>query len=204
MSGQGRPRGRRAGGGDTRAELLQAASDEFAAHGLDATSLRGVARRAGVDPSLLHHYFASKEALFVEVVSSSDLLPGVQAALADPGRDQAAQALVRTMLGVWARLHARGLLRVVVGAVVRSEAARTVLRETVLRGAVLPLVHRFEVDQPERRASLVASQMVGLLVTRYVVGIEPLASAPDEQVVADIAPTLHRYLFDPLPEPPDR
>lgn len=201
MSARGRPRGRRAGGADTRGQLVAAASLEFAEHGLESTSLRGVARRAGVDPSLVHHYFDSKDSLFAEAVTTSDLLPGVQDALASAQRDDAAETIVRTVLTVWGRLHARGLLRAVLGAAVRSEAARTMLRETILRRAVLPMVQRLGVDEPERRASLVAAQVIGLGMARYVIQVEPLASADDDEVVADIAPAIHRYLFDPLAAP---
>ena len=99
-------------------------------------------------------------------------------------------------------MEGRGGLRAVVASVARSEVARTLLRETVLRRLLLPLVRRLEVDEPERRASLVASQLIGLGMIRYIVRLEPLASADDETVVAEIAPTVARYLFDPLPPLP--
>lgn len=193
-----RPRGRRAGGADTRGELLAAASLEFAEHGLDRTSMRGIARRAGVDPSLVHHYFTSKEALFAESLAVSEVVPGVASQLAGVGATDAAETLVRTLLRVWGRLDSRGVLQAVLGSVVRSEAARAVLRDMVLRRVLDPLTERLGVDEPARRASLVASQMTGLALVRYVLRVEPLASASEEEVVADVAPTVHRYLFGAL------
>ncbi|MFC3690106.1 TetR family transcriptional regulator [Aquipuribacter hungaricus] len=197
-----RPRGRRAAGADTRGELLAAASAEFAEHGLDGTSMRGVARRAGVDPALVHHYFSSKEELFTESVVTAQYLPLAARSLSGVTREDAAETLVRTVLLVWGRLDGRGALRAVVASVARSEVARDLLRELVLRRLLLPLVRRLEVDEPERRAALVASQVVGLGMVRYVVRVEPLASADDETVVAEVAPTVARYLFGPLPPLP--
>lgn len=176
-----------------------AAAAEFAEHGLDGTSMRGVARRAGVDPALVHHYFASKEELFTESVVAAQYLPVALRALSDVSREDAAETVVRTVLAVWGRMDGRGGLRAVVASVVRSEAARDLLRELVLRRLLLPLTWRLGVDEPERRAALVASQVIGLGMVRYVVEIEPLASADDETVVAEIAPAVHRYLFHPLP-----
>ncbi len=196
-----RRRGRRAAGADTRGELLAAAATEFGEHGLDGTSMRGVARRAGVDAKLVHHYFGSKEELFTESVVSVQYLPVAVRALADVSRDDAAETLVRTLLSLWGRMDGRGTLRAVVASVVRSEMARDLFRELLLRRLLLPLVRRLEVDEPERRAGLVASQVIGLGMVRFVLKIEPLASADVETVVAEVAPTVARYLFDPLPPP---
>lgn len=193
-----RRRGRRSDGADTRGELLVAASQEFAAHGLDGASLRGIARRADVDPSLVHHYFSSKEELFTESLALPVDLAGITMEVVAAGRDDAAEHVVRALLMVWGRMDGQGLLRAVVGSVVRSELVRDLVRELVLRRLLVPMTTGLGVDQPERRASLVASQMVGLGMVRYIIRVEPLASATDEEVVTDVAPTVHRYLFDPL------
>lgn len=197
-----RPRGRRAAGADTRGELLVAAAAEFAEHGLDGTSMRGVARRAGVDAALVHHYFGSKEELFTESVVSVQYLPVAAEALAHVGPDDAAETVVRTVLAVWGRMDGRGGLRAVVASVVRSEVARDLMRELVLRRLLRPMVSRLGVDEPERRTALVASQVIGLGMVRYILRIEPLASADDDTVVSEIAPVVHRYLFEPLPPVP--
>lgn len=194
-------RGRRTDGSDTRALILTAAGEEFGEKGFHGASMRAVARRAGVDPALVHHYFDGKEDLFVAVVglptAPSQIVDRVLAA----GRDGAAEQLVLAMITVWGELSARRRLVALIGGLTSSELSRRALRDFVSTRLLVPVTEGFGVDQPQRRAALVASQMVGLGVVRYVVRLEPLAGAPAWQVVADIAPTVHRYLFDPLPEP---
>ncbi|WP_380167422.1 TetR family transcriptional regulator [Jannaschia sp. R86511] len=194
-------RGRRTDGSDTRAEIVAAAGEEFGEKGFHGASLRGIARRAGVDPALVHHYFDGKEDLFVAVVGLPARPADVVARVLAAGREGAAEQLVLTLLSVWGELAARRRLVALLAALTGSELTRRTLREFVLAQLLLPIAEGFGVDQPHRRASLVASQVVGLGVARYVVAIEPLAGAPVSQVVADVAPTVHRYLFDPLPEP---
>ena len=68
------------------------------------------------------------------------------------------------------------------------------VRDGFFRMVLDPVGAALEVDQPERRMQLVASQLFGLVVLRYVLAVEPLASAPAEELVATYAPTLQRYL----------
>lgn len=194
-------RGRRTDGTDTRAEIVVAAGEEFGEKGFHGASLRGIARRAGVDPALVHHYFDGKEDLFVAVVGLPTRPSQVVGRVLAAGREGAAEQLVLTLVSVWGELAARRRLVAVMGALTSSEPTRRTLREFVLAQLLLPVTEGLGVDQPARRASLVASQMVGLGVARYVVAIEPLASASVAEVVADVAPTVDRYLFGPLAEP---
>ncbi len=194
-------RGRRTDGSDTRAEIVVAAGEEFGEKGFHGASLRGIARRAGVDPALVHHYFDGKEDLFVAVVGLPTRPSQVVERVLAAGREGAAEQLVLTLVSVWGELAARRRLVAVVGALTSSELTRRTLREFVVTQLLLPVTEGLGVDQPARRASLVASQMVGLGVARYVVAIEPLASASVAEVVADVAPTVDRYLFEPLAEP---
>lgn len=194
-------RGRRTDGTDTRAEIVAAAGEEFGDKGFHGASLRGIARRAGVDPALVHHYFDGKEDLFVAVVGLPTRPSAVVARVLAAGREGAAEQLVVTLVSVWGEMAARRRLVALVGALTSSELTRRTLREFVVTQLLLPVTEGLGVDQPERRASLVASQMVGLGVARYVVAIEPLASASVGEVVGDVAPTVHRYLFEPLAEP---
>ncbi len=192
-------RGRRTDGSDARADIVTAAGEEFGERGFHGASLRGIARRAGVDPALVHHYFDNKEALFVAVVGLPTTPSAVVARVVAAGREGAAEELVRTLLSVWGELSARRRLVALVGALTSSDTARRGLREFVSSSLLLPVVTGLGVDEPERRASLVASQMVGLGVARYVVALQPLAGAPVEQVVMDVSPTVERYLFGALP-----
>jgi AcrR family transcriptional regulator len=199
-TGVRRRRGRRTDGTDTRAAVLAAATEEFAAKGFHGASLRGIARRAEVDPALVHHWFPDgKEELFVESVGLPQRPSVLVERLLSLPREEVPAELVVTLVGVWGQLDARRRLTALFASVATSDVARRALREFVTRSLLRPLVDGLGVDQPERRAGLVATQMVGLGVVRYVVRLEPVASAPVEQLVDDVSPTVRRYLFDPLP-----
>lgn len=190
--------GRRPGDSGTREAIRAAAARLFAAQGYDRTSLRAVAAEAGVDPKLVAHYFGSKQQLFVAVVELPfDPAVAVPAIFAGP-REEIGERLARFFVGVLedpeGRRRMTGLVR---AAASEPEAARLV-RELIGREVVGRIVEQLEVDDAGLRASLVGSQMVGLAMARYVVGIEPLASLPPDAVVAAIAPNLQRYLTGPL------
>ncbi|MGF1648372.1 MAG: TetR family transcriptional regulator [Kineosporiaceae bacterium] len=203
--GAGRPRpGARRGPrreGDARADILAAARRLFAERGYDGTSLRAVARAASVDPALVHHYFAGKPDLYSTTIGLGVDPAAVRDRVLAAGRSGGADVLVRTFLSLWdgpeGEERMRGLL---VGLATRSPVGLA-YREFVAEAILGPLMAEFAADQPARRGALVSSQLVGLAVVRYVVRMEPLAGAPVEEVVALVAPTLRRYLEDPLPAP---
>ncbi len=191
-------RGRRPGAPDTRADILDAARELFAAQGFRRTTIRAVASAAGVDPALVHHYFGSKGDLFVAALELPvDPRTVIGPALAG-GLDGAAERLLRGFFSVWEVPAVRSHLLVVLRSALEPEG-QLMMREGFLPAVLLPAVTALGVDQPERRMGLVASQVVGLIVTRYLLEVEPLASMPPDDVVAVIAPTLQRYLADPLP-----
>ena len=195
----GRGRGRRPGGPDTRGQILAAARESFADKGFGSTTIRGVAADAGVDPALVHHYFGSKDDLFLAAlaipVDPRVLVPTVF----DEGVDGAGERLVRLLLSVWddpaTRLPLIALLR---SSLVQG-TPETLLQQGILRMVLQPMRDALPAEEADRRVQLVISQMVGLVVTRYLLALEPLASMPAEQVVAWVAPTLQRYLDGPLP-----
>src|SRR5699024_1441317 len=144
-------RGRRAGGGDTRAEILEFARELFAAKGYDGTSVRAVAREAGVDPALVHHYFAGKAALFAEVIGvPRDIEDKIAAAVAGPV-DGAGERIVRTFLRVWDSPEGRTRFRAMVGAVATHEEAARMLQDFVGRTV---LAHLGEVAGGARELAL--------------------------------------------------
>jgi AcrR family transcriptional regulator len=175
--------------------VLAAARTAFAEKGFDGATIRGIATAAGVDPALVHHYFGTKDALFLAAVEApadpQDLLPEVLAG----GPDALGERLVRMFLEVWdgpAQPAGLALVRSAVGNEWTARLLREFLVARVLRGIVSTL------DAPpaerEARGALVASQLVGLVMARYVLRIEPLASASAESLVDALAPTLQRYL----------
>lgn len=196
------PRGRRPGGPDTRGQILDAARESFARKGFNGTTIRGVATAAGVDPALVHHYFGSKDDLFLAALEIPvDPRAVVPAVLAE-GLDGAAERLLRLFLSVWDDPETRLPLVALVRSSLGDEGPGNLLREAMLRIVFTPLREVLPPDEGERRAQLVATQMIGLIVGRYLLRLEPLASMTGEEVVAWVAPTVQRYLDGPLPVSP--
>lgn len=192
-------RGRRPGGPDTRGDILRAARTSFAGKGFDRTTIRGVAGEAGVDPALVHHYFGSKDDLFLAAleipIDPRQLIPQVFG----PGLDGVGERLARTFLGVWDQPSNRLALVALVRTAFVADEAADLLRDGMARLVLAAVVPLLEGERTEVRAQLVASQLMGLIMGRYVMRIEPLASLPAEELVAWLAPTLQRYLTGELP-----
>jgi AcrR family transcriptional regulator len=191
--------GRRPGPTSTREAILDAAKEAFGSKGYEATSLRGVARAAGVDPSMVTHFFGSKDGLF-EAALALPLDPAVVVAglLAD-GVEGLGERVVRTFLGVWDSTPGQGPMLAMLRSAVSHEDSAAQLRELLLRVILRPVADAAGGDQPERRAALLASQIAGLALTRYVLRIEPIASASADELAPVIGTTLQRYLSGPLP-----
>ena len=191
-------RGRRPGAPDTRAEVLAAARASFAEKGFRGTTIRAVAATAGVDPALVHHYFGSKDDLFLAAlqmpVDPRELLAPVVA----QGPDGAGERLLRTFLSVWDDPDTQVQLLAVVRSVLSADGA-TLLQEGFIPVVVGPVLAQLVADRPEVRIPLVTSQVVGLIVTRYLIALPPMAHMPAEEVVARIGPVLQHYLTGDLP-----
>ncbi|HSU46130.1 MAG TPA: TetR family transcriptional regulator [Arthrobacter sp.] len=193
-------RGRRGGASESRGQILDAARRLFAEHGFDGTSLRQVARAAGVDPAMIHHFFKGKDELFALSVELPADPEQVLAGMADSDPAQRAELIVRAVLRLWESPAQAGLLAFLRGTI-GSKAKTALLRETVTRRVVSRIMASVP-GNPEEvalRGSLVATQVVGLMMVRYVVRLEPLASATAEDVVRLVAPNVQRYLTGPLP-----
>jgi AcrR family transcriptional regulator len=158
--------------------------------------MRAVARAAGVDPALVHHYFEGKEDLLLAAMEVPFDPRTLLGSVADGPREQTGERIVRAVLGEWEHPDRRPRLLAVVRTAIASEESAHLLRDGFLRLILDQIASIPGVDDARRRGNLVASQVVGLLMTRYVVGIEPLASMPPDEVVAAIGPTIQRYLFD--------
>lgn len=192
--------GRRPGKQDTREAILAAAREAFAGRGYDAASIRHIATSAGVDPALVHHYFGTKEQLFLAAMNApidpGSIIPAVLAG----GRDGVGERLVRTLLTVWDSA-AGGAAIAFIRSAVSNELIARMMREFILAR----ILRRVEKDLDLRpgegpmRTNLVATQMAGLIMVRYIIKVEPMASAAPETIVALIGPTVQRYLTEPLP-----
>jgi len=193
------PRGRRPGGVDTRQAIVEAARVDFAEQGYDGTSLRGIARRAEVDPALVHHYFGGKPQLFAAVMDiPADPAALISAVVSGP-RDQVGESLVRTFLGVWDSEAGRQRFQALVRAAVTHEDATRMLREFLTREVFGRVVRELSHDgepshELEVRAGLAASQMIGLAMMRYIVEFPAVVDATHDELAALVGPTIQRYL----------
>ncbi|MFF4812173.1 TetR family transcriptional regulator [Micromonospora chersina] len=191
--------GRRPGNPDTREAILTAARAAFADRGFDAASIRAIATAAGVDPALVHHYFGTKEELFRATVAipvdPAELVPRVLAG----GRDEVGERLVRTFLAVWDSPVGTAAVALLRSAVSNQWTAR-LLREFLVTQVLRRVVEQLDLDPAETplRGALVATQIAGLAMMRYVIRLEPVASASPETLAATIGPTVQRYLTGPL------
>ncbi len=175
--------------------MLTAARAAFAERGFDGSSIRAIAAEAGVDPALVHHYFGSKDQLFLAALQApadpEEFLPDVLAG----GREELGANVVRMLLRVWDGPVGPGALALLRSAV-SNEWTLRLLREFLVTRIMRRVVGTLDLSSEERdaRAALVASQLVGLVMTRYVLRVEPLASATPDALVAAVGPTVQRYL----------
>ena len=195
---QARRSGRRPGGADTRGEIAAAAGRLFAERGFDRTSMRAVAAEAGVDPALVSHYFGSKQRLFVATVQLPIEPAPLVALVAAGGAEGIGERLARAVIGVLETPPGRERATSIVRAAASEPEAAALLREQLAEQLFGPVARELGGEEPELRANLCGSQMVGLVMARYVVGVEPLASTEAERVILAIAPALQHYLTGDL------
>jgi AcrR family transcriptional regulator len=200
-AGQGRPRarrGRRPGNSDTRAEILDAARELFAARGFERTSVRAIAARAHVDPALVLHYFGTKENVFLSAIElpfePEVVLPTVLAG----DIESLGERVARFAVGVLEDDAARSRLLAIVRAAASEPSAAALLRGLIEKRIRDPIARALGTEDAELRAALMGSQIVGLVMARYVVGVEPLASLSPEGLIARVAPTFQHYLTEPF------
>jgi AcrR family transcriptional regulator len=191
--------GRRPGASGARERIARSAREAFGELGFDAATIRGIATRAGVDPALVHHYFGTKQRLFLAVMSLPFDAAVLTAQLLAPGRTGVGARLVRFFLGVWdEQPSVRPILTGIVRSSMTGPEAAALLRDFLGRQGLFGLVAAIAPDRADFRAVLVGSQLIGLAMARYIVGLEPLASAAPEEVVAALGPTIERYLTGDL------
>jgi AcrR family transcriptional regulator len=190
--------GRRPGDSDTRARIVTAARGLFSERGVEATSVRAIAGAAGVDPALVHHYFGTKQRLFLEAVDFPINEMGDVRDLAAGGIDGLGERLVRFALRLWDDPDVLPRLMGVLRSAVTDPQAGRMLGVLFTRQGPIQLVRSLAVDRPELRAELIGTQLVGLAIARHVLRVEPLASVDHETLVAAVGPTMQRYLTGDL------
>jgi AcrR family transcriptional regulator len=193
--------GRRPGVSGTREAILDAARRAFAEQGYQQATIRGVAELAGVDPALVHHYFGTKQDLFVAAIEFPLNPIGQLMAVLAEEPDQVGRRIVEVFLSVWDHAADRSPLLALIRSAVGDERAAAMLREFITEEILGQLARRLGSPDAELRATLVGSQLIGLAMARYIVRIEPLASTPAPEIVAAVGPTLQRYLTGDITGP---
>src|SRR5262245_3659025 len=191
-------RGRRPGTPDTRATILEAARASFAESGFAGTTVRGVAAAAGADAALVHHYFGTKDALFLAAMELPVDPRRVIAPVVAGGIDGAGERLLRAFLSLWDDPEVSPVLVGIVRSALQPGGER-LLTQGVVPLLLLPVGEALGIDRPEVRMPLVISQVSGLILTRYLVGLAPVASMPADDVVTTYAPVIQHFLTADLP-----
>jgi AcrR family transcriptional regulator len=190
----GRRTGRRPGSSDTRAAILAAARAAFGERGYEGASIRDIASRAGVDGALVHHYFGTKQQLFLAAsefpVDPAELVPRF---LAGP-RETMGERVVLGVVGLWDRPETRPLLMGIIRSAATDPVAAGMARRLLAEGPFLALARAIELPDAELRATLAGTQLIGLAMARYLVGLEPVASMTPDELAAAVGPTISRYL----------
>ncbi|MFE0176064.1 TetR family transcriptional regulator [Streptomyces sp. NPDC059002] len=193
---RGRPSRTQSGSGPaTRDRILDAARDEFSERGYEKTSVRGIAKAAGVDSALVHHYFGTKEQVFEAAITVA-FAPALEApaAIEEGPLDEVGERLTRFIFGVWENPATRAPLLAIVRSAVTNETAAAVFRRLISAQLLGRIAGRIDLPDAELRAELAAAQLVGVALLRYVIKVEPLASAGVEQIVARVAPVVQGHL----------
>jgi len=191
-------RGPKRGRGVLPAQILAVARSSFAEHGYASTSMRSVANDAGVDPRLIGYYFNSKRALLEACLVPPDgFLEGV-ARVTSSDLPTRGRSLVRFLLSSWEQPHSAEVLRSILLTAAHEPIALERLRQIIHGSLINAVAENLGDDERVLRGGLIATQMLGLAMTRYIWRIEPIASLPDSDVLDYIAPTIQRYLTDEL------
>lgn len=193
--------GRRPGLSGTRGDIIRAARKLFAERGYGGASMRAIAWEANVDAALIHHFFTSKEGVFSAAIEDAfhptELVDEVLAS----GINDLGTRLLRAFLERWADPDNREVLLAVVRSAVSHRGAAQLMEEFVTTRVVGHLTKAVGVSHPELRATLVGIQLIGLVMVRFVLKIEPLASVDPEIIVECLGPTIHEYLTGELDLP---
>lgn len=184
--------GRRPGNPDTKAHILAVARDHFMRQGVAATSIRGIAREAGVDPALVHHYFADKNTLFLAALEMAFDPALLVERIASGGVDGIGVRIINAAIMVWESPMGATLIRAAAAEPHFFPTVGAYLVEHIVQTAIQVL--RLPRAEAEERGALMQSLMLGMAMTRYIARIEPMVSLPREQLVRIMAPILQHII----------
>jgi AcrR family transcriptional regulator len=193
--GRGRPPGR----SETRAAILAVARRRFLDEGYERVSLRSVAAEAGVDVALISYHFGSKRGLFGAALALAANPPDLLARELDGSLNSLPERLVRTVVHAWEDPATGPSLRALIQAAIQQPDVTRLFREMLEREMIGRIAERIGGADATRRAALAASQIAGMVLTRYVIAFEPIASMPVDELARRMAPALRAALAGPRP-----
>jgi AcrR family transcriptional regulator len=174
---------------ETKAVILAAARQRFAESGFERATIRAIAADANIDPSMVMRYFGSKDQLFAAAADFDLQIPD----LSDVDRNQVGERMVTHFMNRWEGDEA--LVVLLRSSTTNPEAAQR-MRE-IFAGQLLPVIAKINPDAPARRAGLVATQVLGMALCRYVLQVPPVVGMSRDELIAWLGPTVQRYLVDP-------
>lgn len=180
----------------TRAAILAAARERFAADGYDRATIRSIAAQANIDPSMVMRYYGNKEGLFAAAAEFDLRFPDLGAV----PREEVGRALIAHFVDLW---DDGGELQLLLRAGATNPAAAQRMQQ-IFAEQLMPAITALH---PKRsspavlatRAGLAASQVLGLALCRYVLVFPPVTALDKAAIVAWLGPTLQRYLVEAVP-----
>jgi AcrR family transcriptional regulator len=180
---------------DTKAAILAAARAQFSAVGYERATVRSIAAAAGIDPAMVIRYYSSKAGLFAASAALDLDLPDLTGVA--PGEMGA--LLVKHFIGLWESDMADTVMALMLRSATADDTAAERVRQIFAEQVVGPITAALGQPDAEQRAGLIGTQLLGLALCRYLLRLEPIASATTEEIIANVSPAVQRYLTEPLP-----
>ncbi|WP_071337304.1 TetR/AcrR family transcriptional regulator [Streptomyces albidoflavus] len=194
---QRHPGGRRPGENRTREQILDAARECFAERGYDATSVRRIAETAGVDQALVHHFYGTKEKLFLNALEIPLRMPEALAEAAAGDRVGLGSRIVLAHLRVWEDASARPAMMTTLRSAATHRSAAAVLRDYA-KGSIREALGKVITGEDvELRIALIATTLIGLSLTRHLVRLDPVPDTSPQELAARLGPVIDLHL-DPV------
>ncbi|BBY31856.1 TetR/AcrR family transcriptional regulator [Mycolicibacterium sediminis] len=175
-------------GDDTKAVILAAARERFAESGYEGATIRAIAADAGIDPSMVMRYFGSKEQLFAAAATFDLRFPD----LSHVARSDVGNAMVSHFLDRWEGDEA--LVMLLRSATTNADAAQRMT--DIFASQVTPAITRFAADDAPRRAGLIATQILGMALCRFVLRLPPIVDMGRAELIGWLGPTVQRYAME--------
>jgi len=173
----------------TRAAILAAAQEQFAGQGYERTTIRDIAALASIDPAMVMRYFGSKDELFARVAVFDLNLPDVRKA----DRANIGETLVRHFLDLWEGEFANKGLSILLRSAASNKWAGDKLRDLFATQVVPAIAKAGGKPGADQRAGLVATQLLGLALCRYVLKLPPVVETSRETIIYEVGLTIQRY-----------